>query len=570
MRLYRDHSNRLLNTGHAYRCFCTKERLDQLAQHRKTLGLSSDYDRVCASISREQSDERATRGESHVIRLLAPESYPTFYDNVYGVVGREQKGPPRPKADLHGNAGHEDPVLLKSDGWPTYHFANVVDDHFMDITHVIRGTEWLSSTPKHLALYDAFGWEPPNYAHIALLVDKEGQKLSKRNNDMDMTRHLQQGFLPDAMINFVALLGWSHSSTTDVMDLGQLVGEVGRVCLSRSNTGFTDIATSQVSRRFSAGRDMAFTKGNAIVDPGKLVYLNTAHSRRVTLDYLQNPHKEHKTLDAMIYQVMQCLPDILPTLYGDQKGKPKAQWQAKLPVPQKFDLVEYVRQLLLCAAGNYKTPGDFSYGLRYFFSEVPFERADELAKPSTRKHIMQSFRDKAQPIADAASVNIESLHLALDSLFKILYEKDVWNSDDLVTNTISCVSRTLSQHLESSAPASALRTALATASTEMKESAEYGGASSPTTDAESTRRPSKTEKDCRRSFCAYARLVLMDGLNGPGIHATITLLGRQVCMRRFEAATALLQRTDAPGVDLPENIEAARGADGLGGSCHCP
>lgn len=140
-----------------------------------------------------------------------------------------------------GEIAYEDPVLLKSDGRPTYHLANVVDDHMMGITHVVRATEWISSTPKHLALYDAFGWKPPDFAHVGLLVDTAGRKLSKRDMDTEITSFKRQGILPEALVNFAALLGWSHGRRSDIMDPQQLVDEVG---ISRTNSEETSRLTA--------------------------------------------------------------------------------------------------------------------------------------------------------------------------------------------------------------------------------------------------------------------------------------------------------------------------------------
>jgi len=171
-----------------------------------------------------------------VIRLKVPPKYPEFKDLVYGLVRNRQDR--SAKAMLH--PAFDDPILLKSDGFPTYHLANVVDDHHMKITHVVRGAvsiliriendilikfqEWMSSTPKHLSMYDAFGWEPPAFAHVGLLMDKDHQKLSKRNLDIDISAFREKmDIFPETITNFVALLGWSHGQRKDIMSLQELV-----------------------------------------------------------------------------------------------------------------------------------------------------------------------------------------------------------------------------------------------------------------------------------------------------------------------------------------------------------
>jgi glutamyl-tRNA synthetase len=147
--------------------------------------------------------------------LKDPDFSPKFRDSVYGWV--------RDGKSNRARDGFEDPIILKSDGLPTYHLANVVDDHYMQITHVIRGAEWLISTKKHLTLYNAFGWEPPVYAHVGLLLDKEGNKLSKRDKVFDLTEMQRDGVLPEALNNFLALLGWTNRSTkTDFATMGEL------------------------------------------------------------------------------------------------------------------------------------------------------------------------------------------------------------------------------------------------------------------------------------------------------------------------------------------------------------
>ncbi|MCJ1431250.1 Glutamate--tRNA ligase mitochondrial [Xylographa pallens] len=254
--LYKEHAAKLLKSRHAYRCFCTQERLDSLATERNKLGLPTYYDRTCLSITEDESDERAHHAEPHVVRLVTPAQYPAYNDLVYGVVGK-------PKGQRLGRPnqnGFEDPVLMKSDGSPTYHLANVVDDHHMKITHVIRGVEWMPSTPKHLELYKAFGWEAPAFAHVGLLQDSKKQKLSKRDLNMDLEKMKMDGILPEALMNFVALLGWSHSMGSDFFTLQQLIDN------------------------FS----LKFTKGNVIVNFGKLNYLQGLHFRKELVEGNEN------------------------------------------------------------------------------------------------------------------------------------------------------------------------------------------------------------------------------------------------------------------------------------------
>ena len=155
-----------------------------------------------------------------MIRLRSPSQYPGFEDLIHGFI--------KPKQTPRGvdRKFFDDPVLLKSDGSPTYHLANVVDDHLMDISHVVRAAEWLPSTPKHVQLYHAFGWKPPHFVHAGLLTDPAGQKLSKRKADIDCISYMKEGVLPESLVNFVALLGWSHSRKEDRMSMEQLIENV--------------------------------------------------------------------------------------------------------------------------------------------------------------------------------------------------------------------------------------------------------------------------------------------------------------------------------------------------------
>ncbi|KAN0069299.1 hypothetical protein V8E54_012314 [Elaphomyces granulatus] len=246
--IYQHYAHDLLTRGHSYRCFCTPERLDMLARHRSQIGLPAGYDRKCIDIRVDEAQERAAKGETYVVRLMV-DDYPKFDDLVYGKTGQIASSITKNKLDLY-----DDPILLKSDGCPTYHLANVVDDYMMNITHVIRGTEWMSSTPMHVSLYNAFNWKPPRFGHVPLLVDENGQKLSKRNADIDISFFRdQQGILPSALVNFAALLGWSHSQKSDVLPLQDL---------------------QQIF-------NLKITKGNTVVSFEKLWFLQKAHAQRV-------------------------------------------------------------------------------------------------------------------------------------------------------------------------------------------------------------------------------------------------------------------------------------------------
>ncbi|MBR0410404.1 MAG: glutamate--tRNA ligase [Eubacterium sp.] len=208
--LYMKYAKELIDKGEAYYCFCDKERLESLKQVAGGKEISS-YDKHCLHLSQEEIEANLVAGKPFVIRANIPdEGETTFYDEIYGSISQ-------PNEEL------DDMILIKSDGYPTYNFANVVDDHLMKITHVVRGNEYLSSAPKYTRLYQAFGWEEPKYIHCPLITNEEHQKLSKRSGHSSYEDLLEQGFLSEAIVNFVALLGWSSPDNREIFSLEELV-----------------------------------------------------------------------------------------------------------------------------------------------------------------------------------------------------------------------------------------------------------------------------------------------------------------------------------------------------------
>ncbi|KAL4893435.1 mitochondrial glutamyl-tRNA synthetase [Aspergillus ambiguus] len=331
--IYRSHAHDLINGGHAYRCFCSTDRLDAFARHRSQAGLPPGYDRKCADISAEESEDRASKGESHIVRLKV-NGYPMFNDLVYGKTGQNRS--PN-KLDLIDRV-YDDPILLKSDGHPTYHLANVVDDHLMQITHVIRGTEWMPSTPLHVALYNAFQWTPPRFGHVPLLVDPSGQKLSKRNADIDLTFFKdKQGIFPATLVNFAALLGWSHTQKSDVFSLKDL----------------EDIFTLKI------------TRGNTVVAFEKLWFLQKAHAQRFA-------SSGGPSFDQMVTTVSQ----VVETTYSPEQ---------LAPILQSRPIHQYVTPLLQADAKSFTKPEDFVARNATFFTTAlarpPYTPAAAAAGP---------------------------------------------------------------------------------------------------------------------------------------------------------------------------------------------
>ncbi|MFA6105099.1 MAG: glutamate--tRNA ligase [Patescibacteria group bacterium] len=214
LEIYQKHAEFLIENKFAYHCFCTADRLDQIRHSQQENKKPTGYDRFClTNVSDEEAQRRVAAGEKHVIRLKMPREGETkFKDLIRGEV-------------VFKNELVDDQVLIKSDGFPTYHLAVVVDDHFMQISHVIRGEEWISSTPKHIQLYKCFGWELPVFAHLSLLLNSDKSKLSKRQGDVSVSEYEKNGYLPEALVNFVAFLGWNPGGEREIFSLEELVKE---------------------------------------------------------------------------------------------------------------------------------------------------------------------------------------------------------------------------------------------------------------------------------------------------------------------------------------------------------
>jgi glutamyl-tRNA synthetase len=210
--LYQKYAQDLVSRGQAYYCFCSAERIEKIRQEREAAHSSqTGYDRHCRSVPPEEAAKRAAAGEACTIRLKIPLGESTkFSDHLLGDI------------EWKNDDVNPDPVLLKSDGFPTYHLANVVDDHLMEISHVLRAQEWLASTPLHVIMYRSFGWAPPQYCHLPMVMGQDGKKLSKRHGATSIDEFRKQGYLPEALINYVALLGASYEDGRDIYSLEEL------------------------------------------------------------------------------------------------------------------------------------------------------------------------------------------------------------------------------------------------------------------------------------------------------------------------------------------------------------
>ena len=226
--LYRKAAEELIEKGAAYRCFCSAERLEELRAEQTAAGKPTGYDRRCRNLDPEESRRRAEAGEPYVVRLKVPEEGDTvFHDFLRGDISTP-------------NALLDDMVLLKRDGFPTYHMANVVDDHDMEITHILRGDEWIPSTSRHLLLYRAFGWEPPVFVHLPVILSPSGGKLSKRKGAASVGDFRDKGYLPEALFNFLALLGWGPGDDRELMTKEEMVSAFSLDRISPKSAAFDE------------------------------------------------------------------------------------------------------------------------------------------------------------------------------------------------------------------------------------------------------------------------------------------------------------------------------------------
>ncbi len=279
MGMFKEYALKLVESGHAYYCFCDKDRLEELKKIQQASGMAPKYDGHCRNLTKEEIEEKLKAGVPYVIRQKMPtEGTTTFHDEVFGDITVE-------------NSVLDDQILIKTDGMPTYNFANVVDDHTMGITHVIRGNEYLSSTPKYNLLYEAFGWEKPVYVHCSPVMKNQTEKLSKRNGDASFEDLIEKGFLTEAVVNYIALLGWSPKGEEEIFTLDELVQEF-------------DIS--------------GISKSPAIFDPVKLKAINGAYIRRLPLEkfeelalpYIRQTCKRENVDTRLIARVLQSRTEL--------------------------------------------------------------------------------------------------------------------------------------------------------------------------------------------------------------------------------------------------------------------
>ncbi|RFU77448.1 glutamyl-trna synthetase [Trichoderma arundinaceum] len=360
--VYHEHVHKLLNHDHAYRCFCTPEQLESQKRELHEAGKPTIYPGTCRSIDSSESDRRAKAGESHVVRFKSDKfGRPKLRDAIYG---------PFQKKDME-----EDFILMKTDGFPTYHLANVVDDHLMKITHVIRGEyrqEWLISTPKHVALYEAFGWQPPTFAHLGLLVDMDGSKLSKRNDSVNISKYQNGGVFPMALLTWLANLGSSFKR--DVQP-PRTVDDVANALTFKFTRGGIKLNLAKLEYFNSRYRDaMLWKPVPALADQeAKLIDQHLTQPILREIDAITNGSLESAELTARAWR----LPlEIVPALTDSAKKAP------------------YVHKALVSKQGGFQTPSDLISQHPYLFWRVPSDvYKTSLTKARPEQKVIDALED---------------------------------------------------------------------------------------------------------------------------------------------------------------------------------
>ncbi|MCI8867768.1 MAG: glutamate--tRNA ligase [Anaerotignum sp.] len=391
MGMYMDYAKQLVEKGEAYYCFCTKERLESLKESNAEGAAFAKYDRHCLGLSAEEVQAKLDAGEPFVIRQKMPDSGTTaFYDVVYGDITVE-------------NAELDDQILMKADGFPTYNFANVVDDHLMNITHVVRGSEYLSSTPKYNLLYQAFGWEAPVYVHLPAVMRDAHHKLSKRHGDKSFEDLVNEGYLVEAIVNYIALLGWSPADNTEIFSLKELEETFDIAGLSKSPSIFDIKKLTWMNGEYMKAMD--FEKFFTLAEPKLAAALEgTDVDLRKIAALLQKRLETWNDIPAMV-GFFKELPEYGTELYTHKKMKTNdeialASLEAAVPVLEGLaDWNETaIHDALIALAGKMEIKnGQLLWPVRTALSGEPtspggaIELADILGKEETLRRMQKGI-----------------------------------------------------------------------------------------------------------------------------------------------------------------------------------
>ena len=396
MGLYKEYALTLIEKGQAYYCFCTKERLESLKEKNEEGDSFAKYDRHCLHLSKEEIEKNLAAGIPYVIRQKMPqEGSTTFEDAVYGSITVE-------------NSELDDQILIKADGFPTYNFANVVDDHLMKITHVVRGSEYLSSTPKYNLLYEAFGWEPPVYVHLPAVMKDAHQKLSKRNGDASFQDLMAKGYLPEAILNYIALLGWSPSDNTEIFTLEELTKKFTISGLSKSPAIFDIVKLTWMNSEYM--KKMDFEKFYALAEPKlkESIHRTDLDLKKIAA-LLQTRLETWQDIPALV-DFFDTLPEYSTDLYLHKKMKTTIEialdsLKSCLPVleslPEWTETAIHDAIMELVAEKGIKN-GQMLWPIRTALSGKPtspggaFELADILGKEETLARIQKGIEKLSQ------------------------------------------------------------------------------------------------------------------------------------------------------------------------------
>jgi len=347
LHLYQQAAKQMVEQGDAYYCYCSPQRLEEMRKEQSKRKQPPGYDRRCRNLGKEEIAKKEAEGITPVVRFKTPlEGQTRFNDLIWGEV-------------VFDNSTLDDFVMLKSDGYPTYHLANIVDDHLMEISHVSRAEEWLSSTPRHILMYRAMGYEPPQYAHLPMILGSDRSKLSKRHGAVSITEFREQGYLPEVMLNFLALLGWSLDGRTEILSRQELID---------------NFSLERVSRTA------------AIFDRDKLNWMNGVYIRKMSPeDFTQ-----------------QALPFL-------EKG---------LPVEVKRPLsIDYVRQIIPLVLERAKTLAEVPELTQFFFvKELDYDSSLLIGKKMTRESTIKALDIARQRLEQLERFDNESLELLLRPL----------------------------------------------------------------------------------------------------------------------------------------------------------
>ncbi|SNS38586.1 nondiscriminating glutamyl-tRNA synthetase [Anaerovirgula multivorans] len=343
LEIYKKYIQGLLDSGDAYPCFCSKERLEEIREKQKSLGLTAKYDGHCKSLTKNEIQEKIQAGEPYVIRLKLPVNKNIEFDDAV-----------RGKVVVNSDEV-DDQVLIKSDGFPTYHFAVVVDDYLMKITHVIRGEEWLPSTPKHVYLYEVLGWKVPQFVHLPNILNTEKKKLSKRQGDVAVEDFMKKGYLPEALVNYVALIGWSPEENKEIFSMKEL------------------------EEKFSLDR---VSKSGGVFDVNKLNWMNNHYIKEGAIERITDL----------------AIPYLIEAAYiTETEAGEKHEWLQDMVSVVK-DSIDYMQQIVEKVDIFFKKD-----------AKPEDEEAEEILKQDYVGELLQAFREKLETAEAIDQENVKKI-----------------------------------------------------------------------------------------------------------------------------------------------------------------